>query len=212
MADAERALCWLRGWVSKDKISDEFVALQRYSQRSKSCNNCIQLNQKCPHPQPTMCEKLTELMRKQTLKPFFIVFSLFFIAEFSGITGMTPYTVQIFKAYGSPIAPDQATAVMSAVNNLANIIFLCLIRFSGKRKLYLTMLTVIFVCSAIVSVYGFVLLPVGYNSFDKSGTILPENANFAYIPFVCIILWSFCSYCGVNSVPWQMLSEVYPFK
>lgn len=167
---------------------------------------------KCEHPLPTWFEKLKELKRKQTLKPLFIVVSLMVIAEFTGITGMNPFIVQIFKAYDSPVKPDQAQAILGFVNNFANIVFLCLIRFTGKRYLYFPMLTMVFLCSGVVSAYGFAFLPSGYNSFDHSETASVANNNLTYIPFVSIILWSFCSYCGVNSVPWQMLSEVFPFK
>lgn len=193
-------------------VSQEFHELQRYSQRSKSCNSCIKKDQNCTHPLPTLLEKCAELKRKQTLKPIFIVLSLFIFAEFTGNSGMSPFMVQIFQAYESPIAPDRAAAILSFTNNLANIAFLCLIRFTGKRPLYLTMLSMVFLSSAIVSVYGFVFLPNGYNSFDHSDTFSVGNQQLTFIPFICIFVWSFCSYCGVNSVPWQMLSEVYPFK
>lgn len=213
--EAEKALCWLRGWVRPEKIAIEFQALQRYRHHSISCNLCIKTDQQCTHPMPTIREKLQEFKRKKTLKPFFIVMSLFIIAEFTGITGMSPFMIQIFEAYDSPIQSDEAMAITSYVNNLANITFLCLIRFTGKRKLYLPMLAIVVICSAIVSAYGFAFLPSGYNSFDdKSQIIIPtqNTQRLNYIPFVCIIVWSFCSYCAVNSVPWQMLSEVYPFK
>lgn len=197
-ADAEQALCWLRGWVSKETVSDELQALQRYSQRYKSCNSCIKQNQKCSHPLPTMTEKLSELRRKQTLKPFFIVMSLFFIASFSGIMSMQPFIMQIFNAYEIPMPADQATAFINVVNNLANLTFLLLIRFTGKRKLYLTLLALVFLCSAILCGYGFVFLPIGYNSFDKSQTFSLPNKQLGYIPFCCIIIWSFCTYCVIN--------------
>lgn len=211
-ADAEKALCWLRGWVPKDAVSNEFQEMQRYSQRYKYCNPCIKQNQKCSHPPPTMYEKMGELKRKQTLKPFFIVMAMFLTSLFSGIFGMAPFIVQIFKAYGSPIAPDRAAALLSVVNNLANLTFLCLIRFTGKRYLYLTMLTMVFLCSAVISGYGFGILPSGYNSFDKSQHFELENKDIGYIPFICIIVWSFCTYCGVNTMPWQMISEIFPYK
>lgn len=202
--DAEKSLCWLRGWVSSDRVSDEFQAMQRYSQRYKSCHACITLNLKCTHPLPTWTEKLGELKRKQTLKPFFIVMALFFIAAFSGILGMMPFQVQIFKAYESPMAPDQATALVNVVNNLANLTFLLLIRFTGKRNLYLILLAMVFLCSAVVCGYGFAFLPIGYNSFDELQTFSLENKGLSYIPFVCIILWNFCTFCVIHSMPWQV--------
>lgn len=213
LGDAEKSLRWLRGWVSKEAVNDEFQALQRYSHRSQSCAICIRQNERvCTHPGPTFIEKLREFRRKQTLKPFFIVTALFVIAEFSGTTSMAPFNVQIFAAYQSPIAPDRAQAALSLVNNLANVAFLCLIRFTGKRPLYLAMLAMAFLASAVISGYGFAVLPNGTNSFDKIVPRPLEMAGLAYIPFVCILVWNFSSNCGVNSVPWQMLSEVYAFK
>lgn len=210
--EAEKALCWLRGWAPKQAIHPEFHALQRYSQRSKSCITCYKQNQPCSHPLPTLFEKLPHLLRTETLKPLFLVTTMFIIAEFTGTTGMSSFIVQIFAAYESPIAPDRAAAILSIVNNAANIVFLCLIRFTGKRHLYLTMLSIVFICSATISGYGFAVLPTGYNSFDHNQSQPLQHKQLAYIPFVCIFLWNFSSFCGVNSVPWQFLSEVYPFK
>lgn len=174
--------------------------------------NCIKQTQKCNHPSPTFVEKLNELKRKQTLKPFIIVMSLFFISHFTGISGMSPFIVQIFKAYESPIAPDQTATIVSFVNNIGNIVFLCLLRFTGKRRLYLTMLTGVFLSALITCSYGFIVLPNGFNSFEPSNSFSLSNSTLAYIPFISIILWSGFTFCGVNSLPWQMLSEVFPYK
>lgn len=96
--------------------------------------------------------------------------------------------------------------------NLADLINLCAIRYTGERPLYLTMLILLTICCAIISGYGFFVLPRGYNSIDGSQTFVPANNQFTYIPLILIIIWSFSSYCGVNSLPWQLLSEVYPMK
>lgn len=212
-SDAERALCWLRGWVSKQDVSQEFQELQRYSQRYKSCELCIKKDQPCTHPLPTFCEKLKELKRKQTRRPFIIVMALFVISAFCGTFAMSSYIVQILKAYNVPMEPDQAAAVLSYVNNLGNISFLCLIRFTGKRYLYITMMTILLLSASTICAYGFIFLPSGYNSYpDLSPNFPLENRNFGYIPFVCIILTSFCTFCGINAMPWQMISEVFPYK
>lgn len=211
-SEAEKSLRWLRGWVREDDVADEFQGLKIYSKRSKSCNICIKQDIDCTHPLPTFAEKFKEFKRKQVLKPLFIVMSMFIIAEFSGMTGMTPFIIQIFKAYGSPIEPDQASAIQSFVNTLANILVLFLIRFTGKRKLYLSVLVGAFLCTGIISWYGFAVLPNSYNSFDQSQIVSPENKQLALIPFVCLIVWGFCAGCGVNSMPWQFVSEVYPSK
>lgn len=135
---------------------------------------------------------------------------LFIIAAFS--SSWYPFVVQIFKAYDSPIAPDKAAALLSFVNNIANIVFLCVIRFTGKRLLYLTMLTMTLLSALAICVYGFVILPSGYNSFDQTQTFSLENKQLGYIPFIFIIIWSFCLFGGVSTMPWQMISEIFPYK
>ncbi|XP_055303166.1 facilitated trehalose transporter Tret1-like [Sitodiplosis mosellana] len=158
-------------------------------------------------------EKLKELKRKQTLKPFSIVMALFCISVFSTTFSMSTYIVQILKAYKIPMEPDEAAAVLSYVNILGTISFLCLIRFTGRRYLYLTMLSVVFLSAAVICGYGFMVLPIGYSSFpDLSPNFPLENSDLGYIPFVCIILSSFCNFCGIDSMGWQMISEVFPYK
>lgn len=211
-ADAEKSLQWLRGWVPKSTIANELKQLERYSERSKYCAACIKQNAKCQHPLPTMGEKFRELKRPDTLKPFWIVILLFAIASFAGIMGMQPFIVQISKAYETPIAPDRTAAIMSFANNLANVGFIVLIRFTGKRPLYLTMLSGLLLTTCTICAYGFIVLPTGYNSFDQTQKFSLENKQLGYIPFVCIILWSGFTYFGVNSLAWQMLSEIFPYK
>lgn len=106
-AEAEKSLQWLRGWVPKAAVAQELRELHRYSERYTYCAACIKSNEKCEHPPPTMMEKLSELKRQQTLRPLFIVLSLFFIASFSGPLAMSPFMVQVFKAYDSPVAPGK---------------------------------------------------------------------------------------------------------
>lgn len=210
--EAEKSLCWLRGWAPKEEIADEFKELQRYSKRSKSCSICFKKDQECTHPLPTIYERLVELKRKSTLKPLFIVFMIFLFSEFTGVSAMAPFIVQIFKAYESPIPPDQAAAIVGMTNNFGNIIYLCTIRYPGKRVVYLVMLVGIIISSAFISAYGFIYLPKGYNSFDQSQTVQLENKKVAYIPFIFLILWNFCTFSAIYWVPYQLLSESFPFK
>lgn len=210
--EAEKALCWLRGWVSRQTIASEFQSLQRYSARSASCDLCIKQNLKCSHPSPNLCSKMGDLKQRQTFRPFLIVMALFFISSFGGIVAMTPFSVQIFRAYQSPIAPDKMAAAMSFATALGNVGFLCLLRFTGKRRLYLTTLSGMLLSAIVVCIYGWIYLPSGYNSFDKLPEFSLPNESLSYIPLVFILTWSFLAYCGVSSLPWQLVSEVYPYK
>lgn len=210
---AEKSLKWLRGWASKEQVADEFQGIQTFVKRSRSCNVCLEQNQPCPHPGPTLGAKLAEFKLKRTMKPFFIVISLFAILQYSGTFAMTPYMVTIFKAYGSPLPADITTAILGLSNIFATIAFISLEHFVGKRRIYLTVLSGICIASLVISVYGFVFLPGGYNSFDPNlpMPVLPHPA-LTYIPTVCLIVWSFCSFCGIYMMPWQLLSEIFAFK
>lgn len=129
------------------------------------------------------------------------------------VHAMRPFIVQIFKAYESPIPPDEAAAVMSFADNIANIVFMCFVRLSGKRRIYLTMTFGVFLCSLVISCYGFIYLPNGYVSFDQlHQTFHLENKDLSYVPTICLFLWSFCSFCGFSAMPWMFLSELFPFK
>lgn len=210
---AEKALRWLRGWTTKERVADEFQGIQTFVQQSKSCDGCLEQEQLCPHPEPTLIDKLAEFKRKRTLKPFFIVITLFAILQYSGTFAMTPYVVNIFKAYGSPLPADVTTALLGLGNIFATITFISLEHFVGKRRIYLTVLSGICITSLVIAVYGFVFLPSGYNSFDLNLPVpdLPHPA-LVYIPTICLIVWSFCSFCGIYMMPWQLLSEIFAFK
>ena len=204
---------WLRGWVSTDVIAHEFYELEKHSERSKSCDLCIRQNLMCVHPSPTMIEKCSEMKRKRTLKPFTVIIALFLIVQFTGIASMSPFMVQIFKSYQSPIPSDKAIALASLLNNLATVVFIILVRFTGKRRWFLIMLSGIFVSTAVLSCYGFFYLPSGFTSFNhKMESLQSDNTNIHYIPLVCLILWSCFTYCGFLGMPWMLLSEIFPFK
>lgn len=212
-ADAEKSLRWLRGWVLAETVVQEFNEMQRHIQRSKSCNACIKQDLQCSHPHPTLREKLAELIRKRTLKPFAIILSLAFLAQFSGVLATRPYLIQIFKAYQIPISTDDAVVVTSIVDNLATMTFMSLIRFTGKRRLYLIMLMGNFLTSFVISYYGFICLPRGYTSFEPSIQFPhSEYQHLTYIPMVALFIWSFFAHCGVIAVPFMYISEIYSFK
>lgn len=173
---------------------------------------CIKKQSKCTHPPPTMIEKFAQLKRKQFIKPLTIVITLLFILQITRLVAIRPFIVQIFSAYKTPIPPDQAAAVLNFLNILANFIFLFITYFVGKRRLYLIMLSIVFVCTLTTAAYGFTVLPNGFNSFVVQITYKLHENWLAYIPFVCILIASFCSYCSITSVPSQMMSELLTFK
>ncbi|XP_055302407.1 facilitated trehalose transporter Tret1-like [Sitodiplosis mosellana] len=214
-AEAEKSLRWLRGWVSSSSrsVAQEFHELQKHNEQSKSCNTCIKRDLKCTHPLPTLSEKFAELKRKRTLKPLSITIFMFCVSGFSGFYSMRPFIVQIFEAYESPLPPDRAAVMLSLIESLTCGLFTCLIRFTGKRRLYLVAALGAFLSAGAISCYGFIYLPSGYISFDLThGPFHVENTGLRYIPTICLTLSSFFSFCGIISMPWILSSEIFPMK
>lgn len=211
--EAEKSLCWLRGWVSNDKIEHEFKALQRHSEHFKACNSCFKQNLQCSHPPPTLTEKLSDLKRRRTIKPFMILLPLFLITQFTGMQSMCPFIIQIFRAYESPISPDKAAIFMTTIDNIAHILFIFVVRITGKRRLFLAMGFGVFVSLLIISCYGFIYLPNGYVSFKQENqTFRLANKSLTWIPTLCLMTLGFCSKFGFLAMPFMLLSELFPFR
>lgn len=153
--DAQKSLQWLRGWVSPKAIEKEFAEVQRYSEFSKACADCVKSNAKCPHPSPTAVQKLKELTRKRTLKPFMLLVTLYIFTQFSGMHAMRPYIVLILKAYGTPIRPSYATIVLGLTGIVGTTTCVITIKIFGKRKIFLFSLSCICLIAASLSKQSF---------------------------------------------------------
>lgn len=106
---AKKSLQWLRGWISEKAVEKEFNEMKRYSDNANKCTPCQKGNAAvCEHKEP-FTSKAKELLRKRTLKPFFLVLCLFAFCQFSGMHGMRPYLIQIFETFSLPIDSNWGT-------------------------------------------------------------------------------------------------------
>ena len=210
--DALKSLMWLRGWVSDPKqVEKEFSEIQRYSEESNRCVSCQKLEIKCTHKSSTNREMLKEIFRKRTLKPFTLVMTMFLFCQFSGLSAMRPYFVQIFQAFSVPIDASWATVVIGILGFAANISCTCLIKLLGKRKIALVSMLGTCVCISALAIYSYKVLPSGMNSFQKHVPTVEAN-SLGYIPLTLIFGLAFFTSFGLMPVPWMLLSEVFPFK
>uniref|UniRef100_A0AAG5D5T8 Major facilitator superfamily (MFS) profile domain-containing protein n=1 Tax=Anopheles atroparvus TaxID=41427 RepID=A0AAG5D5T8_ANOAO len=210
--DALKSLQWLRGWVSPKAVEEEFQEMKRYSLNSAKCAICVKTSvSTCQHPPLTEWMKLKELTRKRNLRPFVLVMLFFVFGQLSGLTGMRPYLVQIFQAYGVPLDANWATVSTGLLGLLANIVCMVSIKFVGKRRLALTSMAVTALSCISLSIYAFNTFPSGWTSFDiHSGT--SHVSSRGYIPMVLFFMLAFFTSVGVLPVPWILLSEVFPFR
>uniref|UniRef100_A0A0K8TQS7 Putative sugar transporter n=1 Tax=Tabanus bromius TaxID=304241 RepID=A0A0K8TQS7_TABBR len=207
--EALKSLQWLRGWVSPKAVEEEFNEIIRYSENSNKCTECQKADVQCPHPPTTLLQRITELKRKRTIKAFILVACLFAISQFSGIASMRPYMVQIFKAYRVPLDPNWTTVVIGVVGIVANMACMICVKLIGKRRISILGLSGSIVCCICLASYAQAVFPTGWNSFEQSDE---AHIDESYLPFTAFILWTFFTFCGISSIPWMLLSEVFPFK
>lgn len=207
--EALKSLQWLRGWVSERSVRPEFEEICRYSVNSNKCVVCEKGKLKCDHPPATLKEKLADLLRKRTLKPFLLVIAYFSFVQFSGIHAMRPYLVQIFKAYRTKVDPGWVTVIIGMLGLLANIICMATIRVVGKRKMSLISMFGTILSCFLIGLYSYNYLPHNLSSFN-----IPtyEYAEPSSVPMYYFFGLAFFTSIGIQSIPWMLMSEVFPFK
>lgn len=108
--EAEKALCWLRGWVSPSAVKKEFDELVLYSENMKKIKHASHSSGENGVERGTATdatpragafrEKIRELIKPQTRRPLSLVLMFFFFQHCSGFTAMRPYMVEVFKDLG----------------------------------------------------------------------------------------------------------------
>lgn len=146
-----KSLQWLRGWVPKELVQDEFKKLQTHSIVSSACDTCAEQLIPCPHPKATLRDKLMELTKKRTMKPFVLVILLEFLVEFGGAIVWRPYFVQVLKAYGMPMDLNVMMITLGLLSIFGSCFFMVAVKSFGKRLLYLTSTAVVVICSVGLS-------------------------------------------------------------
>lgn len=151
--EAVKALQWLRGWVPEHMVEEEFNALydQLITKPAKE-----EAEEKVDRM--TKTQKILHMFKKQTFwMPFCLVTLTFFIGHFSGKTTLQTYAVQIFHTLKAPINKYHATILLGLCDLTATILCVCLIHFTGKRKLVLVSAVGCGVCMFGAATYAYFL-------------------------------------------------------
>lgn len=191
--EALRSLQWLRGWVPRQNVQEEFQQLRNFHSTRKD-------------------EKWNftrDLWSKATLKPFFIVTMYFVFTQMSGLAGMRPYLVQIFHTYQVPVDPNWATFIVGLLKLSGNVFCMISVKFLGKRKITLISASGAALSCFSIGLYAYLNLPPGLSSFDQHPRI--ENPQGIY-PLIGFFILSFLTSFGIAPLPWVLLSEILPFR
>nr|XP_018896687.1 PREDICTED: facilitated trehalose transporter Tret1-like isoform X2 [Bemisia tabaci]XP_018896688.1 PREDICTED: facilitated trehalose transporter Tret1-like isoform X3 [Bemisia tabaci]XP_018896689.1 PREDICTED: facilitated trehalose transporter Tret1-like isoform X4 [Bemisia tabaci] len=230
MKEAEKALCWLRGWVSKEEVAEEFAQLVQYSKNSKykSDDDKKKLQMDlistakqpcggCTRPPIVPCdsntgdddyaklklhEKVKDLLRPEILKPMSIIIIVNFLYFTSGFPGFKTYMVLLFQRVHSPIDPNWASVFVSTSIILIHIAQMVAVKTIGKRWMTL-------ISSFGAAVAG---LAIGVHMsfqgfFDETFGDLSNWLLFTYFEILTL-----ATVIGLGPVPWMLMSEIFPFR
>lgn len=137
-ADAQTTLQRLRGSVSRQAVAAEFEQMAQVSKVSAACQPCIDERRQCAHlATSTWAQKLGDVTRKRTLKPFVLIVVLCFMMQFSAVFAMRPYLVPILNAHGIALDANLVTVVFGVLGLIANLLIVTCVRWLGKRAIYL---------------------------------------------------------------------------
>ncbi|XP_039280044.1 facilitated trehalose transporter Tret1 [Nilaparvata lugens] len=258
LAEAEKSLCWLRGWVKPDAVQSEFQEMVKYSKDSKysrpksesAYNNEVNLddekpssetnkpseqketnetqekkangeckenvkveiksNEKCQNEKTevhvgdkaTFEEFVKDMMRPEMIRPLALVVGFFFFTNFAGVAAMRPYQIKVFTDLGFPLDPYRATVIMSVNTFTATVLCMVFVKWLGKRRLALLSLA-----SCSIMMFGVSLFAKLHDS-GKDGH-LPD---ISWFPFVIYFILQFFFSFGVSTVPWMLVSEIFPYR
>ena len=108
--DAEKSLCWLRGWVPPSAVKKELKELIQYTENNKNTKKTVNED-----GGGAFVRKIRLILEPQTIRPLSLVIMFFFFQHWSGLSGMRPYMVQVFKEYGVPVDAHWTTVRENSV-------------------------------------------------------------------------------------------------
>lgn len=146
VADAQKSLQWLRGWVSAPTVHKEFDELQNYAIASNACAACAKQSIECKHAKPTILDKIKELKRRRNVRPIILMFLLQFFGIFNGSYVWDPYIVQVVNALGMPLKPSYATVMTSGMGVVGSLFLGLTVKKLGRRPIYLTASAMLALC------------------------------------------------------------------
>ncbi|KAL1116672.1 hypothetical protein AAG570_005144, partial [Ranatra chinensis] len=198
LEDAEKALCWLRGWVRPEAVRKELEELIEHhthngpalaNNATPTLNSSGSLNE-----HSSFADKLVYLTKPAMRKPLGIIIGYFFFFYASGFSCVRPYMVPVFKKLQITMDPYHATVVISVLGLVGNAVCMCSVHYCGKRVLSL----ISFAFSGL-STLGLAL--VALNRTLPSTWALPMFLSL-----------SFFNGLGAAPIPWMLQSELFPFR
>ncbi|XP_067006167.2 facilitated trehalose transporter Tret1 [Anabrus simplex] len=191
LPEAEKSLCWLRGWVDPSHVREEFAHLVESLSASRKG---------AAGDSSSGRGSWRNYTKRTFLMPYLLVSASFFFGHFSGMTTLQTYAVTIFSTLGAPIDKYLATLYLGVVELAGTLLCVVLIHWTGKRPLVFVSTIGNGICFVVVATYAFVL---------RDSELTADNP-YSWVPMTFLLGAAFLSHFCIRLLPWVLIGEVYP--
>ncbi|KAK7869520.1 hypothetical protein R5R35_002295 [Gryllus longicercus] len=204
--EAERSLCWLRGWVQPSAVAEELQQLRdSLQQKHKQLHMGGDKEAAAAAAAAAAATPRGEAWwrpytRRTFLQPYLLVAVSFFVGHFSGMTTLQTYSVSIFTTLGAPIDKYVATLYLGLAELAGTLVCVILVHWAGKRPLTFVSTLGCGACFTAVATYAYI----------HSGADADAARPHAWLPLTLLLASAFLSHSGIRLLPWILIGEVYP--
>ncbi|KOC68302.1 Facilitated trehalose transporter Tret1 [Habropoda laboriosa] len=186
---------WL---VTQRRKQDATVALAAFRGQDYDPNQELNEMQRaldeCSGKKPTIGDMAKDPV---TRKSMIASFGMMFFQQASGVNAVIFYTVTIFQAAGSSMAPEVASIVVSLVQLVMSGVAALIVDRAGRKPLLMLS----------TSVMSASLIALGYYFKQKdSGS---DVSSLGWLPLVSLIVFMVAFSIGLGPVPWMLMGELF---
>lgn len=118
--------------------------------------------------------------------------------QLSGINAVIFYTVTIFKASGSSMAPEVASIVVAMVQMVMSAVAALIVDRAGRKPLLM-------ISSGVMAIS---LIALGMYFKQKDGG--NDVSSLGWLPLTSLTLFMVAFSVGLGPVPWMLMGELFP--
>uniref|UniRef100_A0A1B6CBK7 Major facilitator superfamily (MFS) profile domain-containing protein n=1 Tax=Clastoptera arizonana TaxID=38151 RepID=A0A1B6CBK7_9HEMI len=207
--DAEKSLCWLRGWTSPRHVQTELAAsidhleLNRKERVRKMSIMMVEYHKILPsdivenqqvQKEISLLHRFEVFLQPQVMKPLRLIIFYFFVSHCIGLTAMRPFYVSIFNRMNLPLTAHWVTVFCGSIQLLGSITCIAALPKLGKRKLTNVSLVPMILSCASLGLY----------------TLLKLDVKWVPLTLFGVHLFSYT--LGIGRIPWILMSELFPLE